>query len=264
VVPLAVPAAGTPTTPADPVRESLPDADPRATRAVGDPTTWRAPADPQRPFEPKARPPAADVAWEFVRADGAPAEPPAAAPAGALPAAAPSAPSAPSPARDDRAPARLHDSPLAALAAALAPAPVAPATTAPATTIDASAFAPALAEQVVRLVHLKMDRVELAVHPAELGPIELKVTMTGADANVVVIAVHPEARAALEQSLPDLRSLLQGAGVALGEASVRDGGTQRDAPRAGEAAAREPARAAPADDAPIAVVRRRGLVDLYA
>lgn len=129
--------------------------------------------------------------------------------------------------------------------------------------IGSPGFAPALAEQVVRLVALKWDRIELAVHPAELGPIGLSVAVNGSDVQVVVTAVQPDARAALNESLPDLRSALQEAGIALGDASVHDGRTSRD----DRPTSPTPARDVDADDPPVAASRvfetRRGLVDLY-
>lgn len=181
---------------------------------------------------------------------------------GPPPSASPPATAAPAFAGDERQATRtIGDVAPAAIAPAPAPWVAAPATASIAAPIDSPGFAPALADHVARLVTLKMDHLELAVHPAELGPVVLSVAVNGSDVQVVVMAVLPEARTALEQSLPDLRSLLQGAGITLGEASVQDGRASRDDARAPASDARE----SPADDAPAAVAPlRRGLVDLYA
>lgn len=166
------------------------------------------------------------------------------------------------------------DSATAPDAPAIAPATLAgplPAPQPPAVTIgapmDSAAFAPALADEVVRLVQIRSDRVELHVRPAELGPIDVAVSFDGREAQLVVHAAHPDARVALENSLPGLRALLADAGIALSGASIQDGRASRDGeppPSRDDSSARRGENPPPVA---LATWTRRagaGLVDTYA
>ncbi len=104
----------------------------------------------------------------------------------------------------------------------------------------------------------------LHLSPAELGPIEARISIHGTEATVWFGAAHPDTRAALEQALPRLRAMFATQGMALA-----DSGVFREAPRQPQ---REPAlpgvsslpsrAASPA--APSAAATRLGLLDLYA
>ncbi|MFO1282233.1 MAG: flagellar hook-length control protein FliK [Burkholderiales bacterium] len=133
--------------------------------------------------------------------------------------------------------------------------------------IDSAAFAPALADEVVRLVQIRSDRVELHVRPAELGPIDVAVSFDGREAQLVVHAAHPDARVALENSLPGLRALLADAGIALSGASIQDGRASRDGqspPPRDEASPRRGENPAPVTLATWSRRAGAGLVDTYA
>lgn len=133
--------------------------------------------------------------------------------------------------------------------------------------IDSAAFAPALADELVRLVQIRADRVELHVRPIELGPIDLSIRFDGREAHLVVHAVQPEARTALDNALPGLRTLLADAGIALGGASIHDG---RASDGGGERSLRDDStpsrRSAPAPAATAVWTRRTGagVIDTYA
>jgi flagellar hook-length control protein FliK len=123
-------------------------------------------------------------------------------------------------------------------------------------------------EELAARLNWMIDRGEqvasLRVRPEELGPIEVRVTVRDREATIVFGAASAETRAALEQSIPRLREMLAGSGVAL-----TDAGVFSDTPRnqaGADAAARRGTDAADHthESASPTVVRARGLVDLYA
>jgi len=134
------------------------------------------------------------------------------------------------------------------------------------------AFTPGWQDEAVgRIAHVVMtrnERAELTLHPAELGPVSIRVEMQADQASLTIVAASAETRSALEQSLPQLRDLLAGQGITLGQASVHDGQAGReDSPATfGERAARERAEAAPAPAVAStwSVGPARGRVDVFA
>jgi len=139
-------------------------------------------------------------------------------------------------------------------------------------TIGAPAFAPGWQDEAVaKLAHIvlgRQDRAELKLNPAELGPVSIRLDVQADQASVNIVASSPETRSALEQSLPQLRDLLASQGITLAQASVHDGGSQRDPSHAfAEPASRE-ARdpVAGSTGTVVAVPLRRvdRLVDLFA
>ncbi|HVO86983.1 MAG TPA: flagellar hook-length control protein FliK [Casimicrobiaceae bacterium] len=111
--------------------------------------------------------------------------------------------------------------------AAVAPAPSPVATPMPVITIaqrvDDAGFAGAAANQIAQVVFARNDRAEIRVHPAELGPIHIRVDIKSDQASLSIIASVPETRHALEASLPQLRELLAQGGITLGQANINDG-----------------------------------------
>jgi flagellar hook-length control protein FliK len=112
-------------------------------------------------------------------------------------------------------------------AAVTPPLPVAsapaPASVAIDTPVHHPQFADEAAERIVSLVTRGVERAELKLSPAELGPVEVRIDLRGGEASLAIVATQPATRDALEQALPLLRELLAQQGLALGEASVRDG-----------------------------------------
>ena len=116
----------------------------------------------------------------------------------------------------------------------------------------------------------RTERAELRLHPAELGPVNVRIEMNADQASVQIVAASPETRTALEQSLPQLRDLLASQGITLGQATVHDGSAQRDA-RAGDWATsagtrndNDRAAAGDADTVRMIVRRPDRLVDVFA
>jgi flagellar hook-length control protein FliK len=139
-------------------------------------------------------------------------------------------------------------------------------------TIATPAFTPGWQDEAVgRMAHVilsRNERAELTLHPAELGPVSIRVDLAADQASLTIVAESAATRSALEQSLPQLRDLLASQGITLGQASVHDGSARRDDARAPAASATKPGRDA-APSAPVVattwVVRpSNGRVDVFA
>jgi len=120
---------------------------------------------------------------------------------------------------------------LAPLAAGVSTAP--PLTTAamapvtPAFSIDAPVLDPAwqnaVNERVVWMAGRNLQSAELKLHPAELGPLQVQLSVDDKVVSVSISAAHPQTREALEGAIPKLREMLNEQGMDLGGASVDDG-----------------------------------------
>lgn len=87
---------------------------------------------------------------------------------------------------------------------------------------DAPEFPEALLGRV-RMLHANGQReVQLNLHPAELGRLTITVATEGDSARVAFTVDNPQARDAIEQTLPRLRELLDEAGLQLADSSVSD------------------------------------------
>ena len=123
------------------------------------------------------------------------------------------------------------------------------------------------AERMASLVTRGVERAELRLSPAELGPVEVRIDVRGSEATLAIVAAQPATRDALEQALPALRDLLSQQGLSLGEATVRDGRTdgQPSQERGGEAGSRFDDRTSAPRDEEAPIVRRSvRLVDTFA
>jgi flagellar hook-length control protein FliK len=122
-----------------------------------------------------------------------------------------------------------------------------------------------VAERIVTLVARGTERAELRVSPPELGPVEVRIDVKGGEATVAIIAAQPATRDALESALPLLRDLLAQQGLALGEATVRDGRADADGrPRDDSPATPGNAAVAAADEASTVRTGVRRLIDVFA
>jgi flagellar hook-length control protein FliK len=119
----------------------------------------------------------------------------------------------------------------------------------------------ALATQVLLLSNDKVQAATLRLSPAHLGPVEVRIDMQESNVNVSFTAAHAETRAALEQAMPQLRAVLAGAGLSLGQATV-----QQQARRESQNPNALPRTAGTADEpieAPLALARTLGMIDEY-
>ncbi|MFN7085461.1 MAG: flagellar hook-length control protein FliK [Burkholderiales bacterium] len=133
----------------------------------------------------------------------------------------------------------------------------------------------ALAQKVVWLVGERQQTAQLHLNPPQLGPLEVRVSVTPADQNAVANAQfaspHAAVREALEAAMPRLREILAESGITLGNATVGNGSFQQQGFASGDG----PSPSWRADEhggtffrteSAIAVVRRTndGTVDVFA
>lgn len=132
-------------------------------------------------------------------------------------------------------------------------------------------FAQALSQQVVWMADKDAQVAELRIDPPELGPVEVRLEISGDEATVQFASAHAEVRDAIEAAIARLRESMAQAGIQLGQASVSAesfreqaaehfaGGESRDGQRGNREQA-EPAW----QRAPLPNAVRRGLIDLFA
>jgi flagellar hook-length control protein FliK len=132
-------------------------------------------------------------------------------------------------------------------------------------------FAAALSQQVVWMADKDAQVAELRINPPELGPVEVRLHISGDDAVVQFASAHAEVRSAIEASLDRLRESMAQAGVQLGQTSVSaESFRDQSAQGSGAGEHRKGYRTVVEQTdpqwtpAPIASGVRRGLVDLFA
>ena len=133
------------------------------------------------------------------------------------------------------------------------------------------AWSNAVGKQVSLLVSRNVRGAELRLSPAELGPVQVQISVDDNVAKVAFTAGQAVTREALEQALPRLREMLADQGMSLGDASVSDqrgGGPGEGGDSAAVAGYSSEADAAPDDAVPGPVVPGKaapeGLLDTYA
>jgi flagellar hook-length control protein FliK len=134
-------------------------------------------------------------------------------------------------------------------------------------------FSNQLGAQLTTFVREGVQQARLHLHPAELGPVTVRIQIDGQAAQVHMAAEHALTRQALEQSMPLLAGNLREAGLTLSGGGVfeqprqRDGGDTPGQPGAGagtgSASGGEPGASTPLHGATGAPARR-GVVDLVA
>jgi flagellar hook-length control protein FliK len=118
-------------------------------------------------------------------------------------------------------------------------------------------------DRVRFLVSDRTQTAELRLHPAELGPVSIQISIAEQQASIIFLAAHEDTRRHIVEALPQLRDMLGESGVRLGNTSVDD----HPHPQFGQSEAR--ARHAPAtatEDAParMAAGLEHHLIDTYA
>jgi flagellar hook-length control protein FliK len=107
--------------------------------------------------------------------------------------------------------------------------------------LDSPAFGPSLAAQVSVLARDGIERAEIRLNPADMGPVAVQILIDGTQARVEFTAEQAPTRAALEAGLPQLAAALRDAGLTLtgggvfqnGQGRSRDGGDTLGRGRAG-------------------------------
>lgn len=135
------------------------------------------------------------------------------------------------------------------------------------------AFAADLGTELRWMVEAGVQQAELHLNPAELGPIQVQLTLNAQTAEIHFAAVHAATRESIQQALPVLREMLAGEGLQLGQAGVSGGGAggesaqqqARAQERDAHAAAGQPAAGSLAPRTTATAPRAgRGMLDLYA
>ncbi|MDQ0011317.1 flagellar hook-length control protein FliK [Luteibacter jiangsuensis] len=91
-------------------------------------------------------------------------------------------------------------------------------------------FAQELGEQIAWMGSGQVKEARIKLHPEELGSMDVRVNLEGGKVNVAILAQHPAAVHAVQQTLSQLDSMLAHHGLSLGQADVG----QRQAEHGGE------------------------------
>ena len=83
-------------------------------------------------------------------------------------------------------------------------------------------FTQELGERIVWLTARQGQVASIALNPPHLGPLEVRLSLSGGEAGAYFFSPHPQVRDALEAALPRLREMMAEAGMTLGQAQVRD------------------------------------------
>ena len=103
---------------------------------------------------------------------------------------------------------------------------------------------PAFASNVQILVNNGITNAALQLHPADLGPIEVRIQMIDQRADISFTVANADAGAAIQSALPELREQLERGGIQLGQTSVGNhGGHGQDAQHASTSARHVPLQA---------------------
>ncbi|MFO1319745.1 MAG: flagellar hook-length control protein FliK [Burkholderiales bacterium] len=138
--------------------------------------------------------------------------------------------------------------------------------------VGADGWADAVADRVTWVMQSRAPTAELQLNPPNLGPVEVRVSVTGDQASVSFFSPHATVRDALQSAVPRLSDAFSSAGVSLGDvfvgADARSGQQSSDGrPRGGR---RDDSEAATGTIAPLGESRwTSGLtgvraVDLFA
>jgi flagellar hook-length control protein FliK len=132
-------------------------------------------------------------------------------------------------------------------------------------------FSSQLGTQLTTFVRDGVQHARLHLHPAELGPVTVRIQIDGQSAQVHMAAEHALTRQALEQSMPMLAGSLREAGLTLSGGGVFEQPRQREGGDAPGQPGTGPGNAPGGDRSPettrrtaTAVPARRGVVDLVA
>jgi len=145
------------------------------------------------------------------------------------------------------------------------------------TPVDSPQFGAALGHRLSLMVKDGLSEARLQLHPAEMGPLQVRIALEGQLARVDLVADHAATRQILEQSMPGLASALRDSGLTLAGGGVfdspRDPRQDPSAAQAGTGGGRGRGGGDGDEDGPDlrlagAVAgghgRARGVVDLYA
>lgn len=87
--------------------------------------------------------------------------------------------------------------------------------------VGSTAWDEALSQRVVWMAHGAEQSASLSLNPPDLGPLRIVLNISNNQANATFIAQQPEVRQAIEAALPRLESMMNAAGIQLGQTNVR-------------------------------------------
>ena len=126
-------------------------------------------------------------------------------------------------------------------------------------------FTQELGEQIAWMGSGDVKEARIKLHPEELGSMDVRVNMDGNKVNVAIIAQHPAAVHAVQQTLSQLDTLLAHHGLSLGQADVGQRGPGQGADGQGGSSSGQGSAGGDGSDAVGSVVATspvsRGLVD---
>ena len=85
---------------------------------------------------------------------------------------------------------------------------------------QATRWATEFGDRMAWIANNRFNSATLQINPPQLGPIEVRIQMSGDQAAVSFAAVQPQTREAIQQALPVLASSLASQGLSLGQTSV--------------------------------------------
>lgn len=74
--------------------------------------------------------------------------------------------------------------------------------------------------KIVWLAKTEQQTAQLNINPPQLGPMQITLNLNGDQASALFVSAHAEVRQAIADAMPQLREMLAGAGINLGEANV--------------------------------------------
>ena len=92
--------------------------------------------------------------------------------------------------------------------------------------VGTSAWTDELGAKVTWMAHQGIESASLQLSPEHLGPVQVSISVHAGQASVWFGAAQPDTRAALQQSLPQLRQLFASQGL-----NLTDSGVSREPPR---------------------------------
>jgi flagellar hook-length control protein FliK len=121
-----------------------------------------------------------------------------------------------------------------------------------------------VAGQVQWMVNNNIQSATLQLSPEHLGPVEIHIDVQASQVNVTFSAAHPDTRSALEQTVPQLRSLMASGGLTLGQTSVQHQQTRSGSSYASSSASSTHASSKSVESVTFSPSRGLGLIDEYA
>ena len=87
--------------------------------------------------------------------------------------------------------------------------------------VGSQAWDEALSQRIVWMAHGAEQSATLSLNPPDLGPLRIVLNVSNNQASATFISQQPEVRQAIEAALPKLENMMMGAGIQLGQTSVR-------------------------------------------